>query len=229
MDGLFRYDGPFIKALVKVANMMILSVVWALCCIPVVTLIPATAALYHTTVKVVRKTGNHVLKDFFKALKGNFKQGWLLSVIMAVSGALLAYDIWFGTQMTSTAGLVYLCIGLALSVLWLGLLVFLPPALSRFEGSVGMLLRMSMYLSSANVLRTAYMLILLGLTAFAIYMYPVLLMLLPGMYADIISFGMEKSLKKFMPEEETAAEEETADAAAAPSALELEEQMENMK
>ena len=48
---IFRYDGPLIKALTRAANMMIVSVLFLLSCLPVVTLVPAAAALYTVTVE----------------------------------------------------------------------------------------------------------------------------------------------------------------------------------
>ena len=54
--GAFKIENPLMVAMIKIANMMIVSFFWLLCCLPVVTIIPATAALYHTTVKVIRKT-----------------------------------------------------------------------------------------------------------------------------------------------------------------------------
>ena len=51
--GLFRYDNPFIVMMVRIANMMIVSFFWVLCCLPVVTILPACAALYYTVNKVI--------------------------------------------------------------------------------------------------------------------------------------------------------------------------------
>ncbi|MDE6837434.1 MAG: YesL family protein, partial [Acutalibacter sp.] len=64
--GAFQYDNPLMSAMVRIANMMIVSFFWALCCLPVVTVIPATAALFHTTTKVLRENGNGVAGDYFR-------------------------------------------------------------------------------------------------------------------------------------------------------------------
>jgi hypothetical protein len=56
--GLFNYENPVIVLMVKVANMIIVSLYWILCCIPVVTILPACAALFHTVSKVIFGNGN---------------------------------------------------------------------------------------------------------------------------------------------------------------------------
>ena len=43
--GVFNYHNPLIVFMVRIANMMIVSFYWVLCCIPVITVLPASAAL----------------------------------------------------------------------------------------------------------------------------------------------------------------------------------------
>ena len=55
MNKLFNMDSPFMIKLAKFADMVILSILWIVCCIPIFTIGPATAALYHVTLKLARK------------------------------------------------------------------------------------------------------------------------------------------------------------------------------
>lgn len=48
-------NNSFMEGLTKFADMVILSVLWLLFSIPVVTIVPATIALYYASVKVVRR------------------------------------------------------------------------------------------------------------------------------------------------------------------------------
>lgn len=50
---MFQQDNAFIVFLNKLADMVILSVLFCLCCLPVFTIGAADAALYHTVVKVL--------------------------------------------------------------------------------------------------------------------------------------------------------------------------------
>ena len=48
----------------KAADMVVLSVLWCLCSLPLLTLGASSAALYHTAVKVIRQNrGNIMDKD----------------------------------------------------------------------------------------------------------------------------------------------------------------------
>lgn len=67
--GAFNYNNPFVVFMVRLANMLIVSFYWVLCCIPVVTVLPACAALYHCVTRVVMASGTGVSRDFFRSFK----------------------------------------------------------------------------------------------------------------------------------------------------------------
>ena len=46
MGKLFSPDSPAIKFLWKAADLIALNLIWLICCIPIVTIGPSTAAMY---------------------------------------------------------------------------------------------------------------------------------------------------------------------------------------
>jgi uncharacterized membrane protein YesL len=208
--GAFQYDNPLMSAMVRIANMMIVSFFWVLCCLPVVTVIPATAALFHTTAKVIRENGNGVAGDFFRALKGSLRKGLPLSLIALGSGGLLSFTLWYGWRMQqqNNFGVAYFLIGCVIALVWAAATLHLPFALSRFEGGIGMYLRMALYFAGQNPLKTLLRLVLLALVALLIDFYPIVLLILPGLYMDLICGGVEKQLQKFMADRGLAQTEE---------------------
>lgn len=200
--GTFHYDNPFMAILVRIANLMLLSFYWAVCCIPIITIIPASAALYHTTAKVVRGSGSGVTRDFFRTLRQECKGGAALSLVCAAAGGMLAYGLFLGNQMwrDSVFGVVYFAFGILLALILVPTVLYIPPTLSRFEGGVSVILRLSLYFASQHPFRTLYMLALLALIVFLVDFYPVLLLILPGIYTDLICTGMEKTLEKYAEE-----------------------------
>lgn len=197
---MFQMDQPLMKILTKLGNFILVSFYWVLACIPVITVIPACAALFHTVTKVVRADGDGVTSDFFSSFRQALRPGVLLSVI-AVAGSLLLYTcVDFGAQMMTQniAGTAYFSIGCILSLVWAATMVCVAPVLSRFEGGVRDILRIAFYLPSRNFLSVLLMLVLLPIMLFAVDFYPVLLLIVPALYADLTCSGMEKALKKMM-------------------------------
>ena len=224
MGGIFRYDGPLMKMLSRIANLMLLSVCWALCCVPIVTIIPSCCALYHAVAKVVRGDGHGVTRDFFMAFKSEIKQGLILSLIVLASGAVLFFTLSFGYQMRAYGwGLAYLMIGILILVFWISTVIFVAPVLSRFKGNIGLLLRLALYFSMENPLKTFLMAVLLVVMAVVAYFYVPLMILLPGLYVDLIAGMMEKSFDRFTATHGKKAEE-TEDEADAAKEAESEDQ-----
>ena len=215
--GLFNYNNPVIVFMVKVANMIIASLYWVLCCLPVVTILPACAALYHTVNKVIFGNGNGVTKDFFRAFKDALKPGILLTVVAEVVGGLVAFGIYTGLQIWDVGvfGTVYMAAGVLISFLLLTTLVYIPPTLSRFEGCMSVVLRLSMYFAMKNQFRSAWYVILLGLSIWFVDFFPLLLLVMPALYTDLIRGGMEKVMQAYIRDaglEEEAVEETAAEA-----------------
>lgn len=198
--GVFNYDNPIMAVMIRIANLMLLSFYWAVCCIPVVTIIPASAALYHTIVTVVQGNGAGVTKDFFQVFIRELKNGILLSVVCLLCCGLLAYGWFLGSQLweDSIFGVVHTAVGLLLAVILIPSILYLPPVLSRFTCSAMGVVRLSLYFSSQHILRDVYMLVLLVLVGVLIDFYPVLLLILPAVYMDLIATGMKKTMEAYI-------------------------------
>ncbi len=198
--GLFNYNNPVIVFMVKVANMIIVSLYWILCCIPVVTVLPACAALYHTVNKVIFGNGNGVTRDFFRAFKDALKPGVALSVIMELVGGLVVFGIYTGLQIwdADMFGTVYMAAGVLIGFIFLTTVLYAAPTLSRFEGGISVVLRLSMYFAMKNQFRSAWFTVLLGLAFWSVDFFPLLLLVMPALYTDLIRGGMEKVMKDYI-------------------------------
>ena len=196
----FQYNSPLIRILTKIANLILVSVFFVLGCLPVITVVTSASAMYYTVHQVVNGTGDGVTKAFFMAYKENFKKGILLSLIAVASGALLTFDLYFGYMnwQKDLFAMAYFFIGIPLAFIWLSLAVFLPVVFSRFDGTCGVILQMTAYFASRNILRTFLMLLVLALMIFLVDYYPVFLLVLPGVYMDLFHNRWEKMIGTYL-------------------------------
>ncbi len=86
-------ENPFFRFMGRVADLMILNVIFLVCCIPVVTIGPAITALYYTTLKMVRNEESYIVKGFFHSFKQNLRQGIIINLILLAIGVLLFLDL----------------------------------------------------------------------------------------------------------------------------------------
>lgn len=220
--GLFRYDNPFIVLMVRIANMMIVSFFWVLCCLPVVTILPACAALYYTVNKVIFGSGNGVVKAFFKSFVAALKPGILLTVLTLVFGALIGFGLFTGSRIWDAGifGAGYMAAGVLIAAVVLPMLIFIPPTLSRFDGGISVILRLSMYFSGRKLLRSLWYVALLAAAIWVTEFFPLLLLVVPALYTDLIRAGVEKTMTAYIRDAGLEdAEEEAAPDTAPPQEL----------
>lgn len=231
--GAFRYNGNLMRALTRIANMMIVSFFFLVGCLPIVTLLPSCAAAYHTTVKVIRGSGSGVARDFFSCWKANLRQGIPLTLLTLVSGGVLGMCLYFGYQSAATLwGLAYFLIGCMLTLIWICAVLWIPPTLSRFEGNLGTILRLSLYFSMGHPFANLFFLVLLAVVVFLMDFSPLLTLILPVVFFDLIAGSVEKAFNSFQSahmdvEEPPEDSEEALPQAKELSALELANALEN--
>ena len=73
MRGVFNPDSPMMRALGVVWDLIVLNLLFLVCCIPVVTIGPAITALHYVTTKMAgEKDGTPVVGNFFLGPQGDF-------------------------------------------------------------------------------------------------------------------------------------------------------------
>lgn len=90
---LFNVDSLLMRALSYFTDLVILNILWIICCLPIVTIGAATTALYGFFLN--RSTESSVVKRFWQQFKNNLKKSTILWLIEAVLLAILMTNIWF--------------------------------------------------------------------------------------------------------------------------------------
>ena len=84
MNRFFSMDNKFFQAMGRIADLLILNLVFLVCCIPVVTIGPALTALHYVTLKMARNEESYIIRSFFKSFKQNFRQGLIINLILSL-------------------------------------------------------------------------------------------------------------------------------------------------
>ena len=88
MGKLFNLDAPIVQWLGKVGQMMVSTVIWLLCCLPVVTIGAATVALYRIMFNL-KEDRSCALKVYFQTFRESFWKATALWLLMLVCCAIL--------------------------------------------------------------------------------------------------------------------------------------------
>ena len=210
MADFFSDRNPMVRALTRICDIAILSFIWVIASLPIVTIGASTTALYYTTVKVFRRGKGYIFTEFKRSFVENCKQGivmWLLLLFLFVlcfGNAYLSF-YWISAAIGVGLGKTLTGIYLGIALVLYGALVYIFPVLSRFILGKWALFRMALLLSLKHVGQSV-LLILITTAAiigeiYSFFYLPVLVFLIPGAACLLFSYVMEPVLQRYMPED----------------------------
>ena len=213
MKGFFNMDSPFFVFLSRVADLMILNLLFIVCCIPVFTIGAACTALSYVTLKQAEQVDGYIVRGFFHAFKQNFKQSTLIWLIMLFMLIVLIMDFMLTGGVNALPGSansimrVLLYIGFAF---WIMVFLYVFPLLARFENTVFGTIRNAILISFANAPKTLLMMAVIVLAIVASFWsgmtiaWSILVWFMVGfsLLSYINSLLQVKIIHRFMPEEE---------------------------
>ena len=201
-------EDKIFSGLSKIFDIVFLSVLWVVFCMPILTIGPATTALYYTTVKAIRKDRGYVWKEFWYAFKTNFVTGLLYTMVLIVAIMGIYYGLALTANSKDTMLQIFHYTYIIVSVLVACLYAFLFPILSRFSLPRLQIMRMALFLSIRHILTTIVLLLLILAGCFAVVnVYP-LIFFVPGTITFLCSFLIERVFKKYQPKLEEDTKEE---------------------
>lgn len=212
MGGFFSSEGPFYQFLDKIGHLILLNIIWLLCCLPVITIIPATTAFYYAIIKSVRRGHGYAIREFFTSFKNNLARGIPLSLVLVALGLLLTFNFKVAWQAQTKQSTAFAMIYLILLFFYAGFVIYICPVLSRFSIRMRPLARMASIMVFRHLPVT--ILLMAGTGICGVFLYsavsaaqsgtdtsPMLAMLflLPGIWCFASTYLVEPVLKKYMP------------------------------
>lgn len=202
MGSLFDQDRAFWRFINKATDLVILNVMFVLCCLPIITIGPAYTALYYTIMKTVRKGRGYLFKNFLHSFKQNFVQGSTIWMIMLIIASLLGMTIISLWDSATSGGIAQFGLWTAIIIAFFLVLLFIYifPVLSRFEFKLGNLFAFSYLIAVRYFAHSVLLAIILAATVLGcVLSIPLFVIILPAAYIYIASTIIEKIFAVYMP------------------------------
>lgn len=206
MRSLFNLDGPVMTFLNKAADLVILNILYLICCIPIVTIGAATTSLYYVSLRMAKEEEGYVTKDFFRSFKENFKQSTVIWLILLSIGIVVGGEFILINRMEGSFVPVVQCI------VYIGVLLFsfeflyVFPVLSRFENTIKNTMKNALFISILQIPKTLVMLIFCIIPIYLLLSSLKWLPLVVALGFSTVSYTnaciMGPIFKKFEPKEE---------------------------
>lgn len=208
MNSLNNKPNSLIFWFSKTGDFFLLSIVWLLLCLPIVTIVPASISLYNSIAHCVRGKEEGSVRFFFKTLKAELLKGILIDILWLVIGFILV----FGFRALYILGLQnpvmssYAVLYLITMFIPLGIFAWLIPVQSRFEHTFGSLHKAAVVYAIAHLPYTIAIVLLFIAAVALTLLAPALIVLLPAITVTLQSWFIEKAFSKHMPAPEEAEE-----------------------
>ena len=210
MGDFFNVDNKFFQGLGKIIDVICLSAFWFFLCIPIVTAGAATTALYYTVNKVIRNNRSYIGREFWHAFKTNLRQSTIVWLILLLLYAIMGFDCYVMYQYAKAGvalGKIYIVFAVLMmfATMWA---IYLFPYIARFENQTKMILKNAALIALGNLWKTLLLFVLLLAAAFAVYIFPPAVFIIPCVYMLLANFILEKISQKYMSPEDLEAEKE---------------------
>lgn len=211
MRTLFDLDGPFLTGLNKFADLIIVNIVYLICCIPLITIGPATTALYYVMLKMAKNEECYVVKSFFKSFKENFKQATIIWAILLVAILVLFLDLKITNgdladtfTFSDSVKRVMIVMLIMAIFFWAVITSYVFPVLAKFDNTVKNTMRNAFFMGARHLPWTVVILVINVLPWFILYVAPnavIILVISCSLCAFGCSFIFNKIFKIYIPED----------------------------
>ena len=198
MNNFLGLDSKFFKYGTILADIMILTLLWTLTSLPIITIGASTTAMYYVTTRQLSNREGYISRDYFRSFKENFFQATGVTILFAIIFAVLFINI-----QTLPAASVLFPIQFVLLAVAVAVLSFVFPVLSRFRFKFFELLRTSFFLAIRHFLTSITCVLLLYAVYMLVILWPIAFVICAGFYSLLTSLMFMRIFKKYLPEMDT--------------------------
>ena len=170
-------------------DLLLVNCLWLLCCLPVITIGPATCGMYAVTLKLAREEPVNPLKDFLRGLRDNFKAGVLLELLVAVLVVFTAGDLWFAQLQSSWMQTLYITLALVTGMACLILISYAFPLQAMFRAPLKIQILNALKLTAVAPVKSILLWAVLSVPVVAALTLPLEVLKLIGVMYLIVGFS----------------------------------------
>lgn len=177
-------------------NAFIMNLLWLVVCLPILTIFPATTALFAVVREWQKENDIKVFSSFFRHFKANFKQSFVLGILWIVFTFLLIGDFLITNQMQSNLKYVLFALFFLLSIFYLFASITIFPVIVHYRLSWKDAIKNAMLLSIGNPHFVLLSLLLIAGTVVLIFKFPAASMVAFSIAAYLIYALVSKAFHK---------------------------------
>jgi uncharacterized membrane protein YesL len=189
----FNMDGPIYKFLDRFTDLFFLNILWIIFSLPLITIFPATSALFGVVRRWVEGKDVKVASSFISLFRENFKQSFLISIIWIPVTIILISNFNLVTSMPNEWRVVFIPLLGIFTILLSATTIYLFPCIVHFDINLKGVIRNAFYLSITNLGKTLLCMLIVTLAVSITYLFSFALLFIFSVAAYIIYYLCNKS------------------------------------
>lgn len=181
----YSNENPFFIFMGNVGDYIILNLLFVLTSIPIVTVGMSLDALYRVILRRTRGESIYPVREYFSAIKDDWKQATKLWLIFLITGAILIFDVLYVELMSTAMNIAIGC----LVALWLIVFSYAFPLQARFDNTIKNTLINALALAISNLPSTIIIAVINFIPFFLVILGPNIAALALPIYV-VIGFSL---------------------------------------
>lgn len=170
-------DGKIYKTMEFIMNAFLLNLLWLVLCLPILTVFPATTAMYGVVREWKKQNDIRIFFAFFRLFKENFKQSFLIGILWLVFTGLLLGDLIIINQLNSSVKYILFSFLFLMGILYLFVSIYIFPVLVHYQVTWKNAIKNAMLLSISRLHHTILSILIIAAVMVLCFYLPAAMML----------------------------------------------------
>lgn len=185
---MFSYDSPVWKFMGRLVDFLVLTLLWAVTSLPVVTMGTATTVVYYITLKMTKDQEGYIIPAYFKSFARFFAQTTKVWIMVLVVGGVLCGNLYLCLSLHTPVTTMLLAAFFLLAAVFVMTAAYLFPVMAWLDGSITDYLKAAFYLALKYFGWTILIIVIAGcLVVLGIFVFWPLLLIIVGLTAYLQS------------------------------------------
>lgn len=201
---IFRPDGPLMEVLRKIMYLLLLNMIFLVCCIPVITIGPAFTSLSYSIQKTLKHDLSYPIKEYFQCFRRCFKQSCLFGVVVTLIALMFVCDVWILKEVVAEGaafGNTYVFF-YVLGIFLFLFAVWVLGSIARFTNSLKNIMKNASILMIRHMGTSILILLITAVCVVCMMLLPITMIVMPAVMVWLMTEVMERVFKKYMTPEE---------------------------
>ncbi len=207
-ERFFNSDNAFWRGMGRVFDAVELNILWLVCCIPIVTIGPSTAAFYSAMITLIRGEESYVYRDFFLAFRHKFRRNMGAGLLITALGVFLALDVYICRKSGLGIYTFMMVFFAVMFVIWAFVALYSFPLLGKLDGRLRDIFLLAFTMSIKHLSQTLMMLFVTVLAVWLCHLMPGLIFVAFGVVCEFQSTMFAVMLKPWLPKLEHAEDDD---------------------